>query len=104
MTTVGSGPPAVCALDQVGDNDVGVELGIAGPAGAVTERGADEPVGLDELLAAGSAPGVARLGWTGGRARRRPPGHGRRRSRHGRHPVPNAQRSETPLGAENVRS
>ena len=42
VPAVGGGPAAVGALDQVGDDDMGVELGVAGPAGAVPERGADE--------------------------------------------------------------
>ena len=50
VAAVGGRPPAVGALDQVGDDHVGVELGVAGPAGAVPEGGADEAVGLDELL------------------------------------------------------
>ena len=37
VATIRCRPPAVCALDQIGDDDMGVELGIAGPAGAMTE-------------------------------------------------------------------
>ena len=62
LPAVGGGPSAVRALDQVGDDDVGVELRVAGPAGAVPEGGADEPVGFDELVTAGAPAGVAGLG------------------------------------------
>ena len=41
---------------------MGVELGVAGPAGPMPERGADEAVGLDELATPGSSSGVTRLG------------------------------------------
>ena len=41
---------------------MGVELGVAGPAGAVPERGADEAVGFDEVLPVASSAGVTRLG------------------------------------------
>ena len=61
MAAVGGRPPAVYPLDQVGDHHVGVELGIAGPAGPVPEGGPDEPVGFGEGLAIGSSPGKGGL-------------------------------------------
>ncbi len=57
---VGGGPATVGALDQVGDDDMGVELGVAGPAGAVPKRRADEPLGFDQL-----GPGMATAGVAG---------------------------------------
>ena len=90
-------------MDQVGDDDVGVKLGVAGPAGAVPEGGSDEPVGFDELVTSGPPAGVTGFGgevvktaptarsWATEIVSRTSPG-------------PNAQSSETPLGAENVRS
>ena len=83
VSPVGGGPATVGALDQVGDDDMGVELGVAGPAGAVPERRADEPLGFDQLRRRRGLGGRSRLLWRGGRARRRPPGRGRPRSCHG---------------------
>ena len=41
------GPPAVGAMHQVGDDQVGVQLRVPGPAGGVVERGHDRPVRAD---------------------------------------------------------
>ena len=62
LATVRGRPPAVGSLDQVGHDDVGVELGIAGPAGAVAEGRTDEAVGLDQLRPTTASPGEAGLG------------------------------------------
>ena len=65
---------------------MGVELGIAGPAGSMPEGCTDEAVGLDELATPGSSSGVTRLGGQvvehGANrpvvsSRRSRPGHGR---------------------------
>ncbi len=61
VPTVGGGQATVGALDQVGDDDVSVQLGIPGPTGAMPERGADEAVGLNEVLPVTSWTGVAGL-------------------------------------------
>ena len=62
MAGVGGGPSAVCTSDQVGDDNVGVKLWVTRPAGAVPEGGAEEPVGLDQLVSAGPPSGEAGLG------------------------------------------
>ena len=109
-------PAAVGAAGQVGDQDVGVQLRVAGPAGAVPEPGGDEP-------AAGqpTGPEVARTRrgrWPGCStrdARNRPPAPASRRRRRrrrrarrrsGRAPAgrPSAYSTDTDFGAENVRS
>ena len=61
VTAVGGGPLAVCTLNQVGDDDMGVELGVASPAGAVPERRADEAIGFDEVLPVTSSAGITGL-------------------------------------------
>ena len=61
VPAVGGRPAAVGALNQVGDDDMGMELGIASPAGAVPKGGADEPLGLDQLGPAMAPAGVAGL-------------------------------------------
>jgi hypothetical protein len=53
------GPAAVGSAGRVGDEDVGVELGIAGARGAVDVGGGEEAVALDEFMAAVAAPGPA---------------------------------------------
>ena len=58
---VEAGPAPVGALGRVGDQDMGVELGIAGAGGAVLEGGGEEAVAVDEFLAAGAAAGPAGL-------------------------------------------
>ena len=61
MAAVRCRPPTVCPLDQVGDDDVSVELGVAGPAGAMAEGGTDEAVGFQQLLSPGTSPDEAGL-------------------------------------------
>ena len=61
VSAVGGGPTAVCGLHQVGYHHVRVELGVPGPTGAVSERGADEAVGLDQLGSAMASTGEAGL-------------------------------------------
>jgi hypothetical protein len=61
VAAVGGRPPAVRALDHVGHDDVRVELGVSGPAGAVAEGGG-EALGFDELAAAGTSPGITGFG------------------------------------------
>ena len=54
-------PPAVGPAGGVGDEHVPVELRVAGPAGAVPERGSDEAVTvdmLDTVVAASTEAGV----------------------------------------------
>ena len=46
-------PLPVLAAEQVGDHDVGVQLGVVGAAGTVLERGGDQPVAGD---ACGAVP------------------------------------------------
>jgi hypothetical protein len=46
-------------LDQIGDEDVGVELGITRPAGPMTEGGTDETIGFQQLLSASTSPDEA---------------------------------------------
>ena len=55
------GPAAIRPLGRVGDQDVGVELRIAGTGGAVLEGGGEEAVAADELGATVTAPRPARL-------------------------------------------
>src|ERR1700674_4736495 len=56
-------PPVIGdGVDEVGDHDVGVYLWVPGPGGAVTERGGDEAVGGDALLAAFAPTGPGGLG------------------------------------------
>ena len=62
MPAIGGGPAAVGALDDIRNDNVGMQLGVAGAAGAMAERGADEPVGFDQLVTAGAPAGVAGLG------------------------------------------
>ena len=52
---------AVDALGHVGHQQVGVEVGIAGPAGAVAERGHGQAVPADALGAGVAAPGHGRV-------------------------------------------
>ena len=54
-------PLAVVATGQVRDQDMGVELRVAGPRGAVKELGGDEPVADEVLGAVDTAPRPARL-------------------------------------------
>jgi hypothetical protein len=61
VSAIGGRPLAVGTTDQVGDNHVGMELGVAGPAGAVPECSSDEAVGLDELLPITTSAGIASL-------------------------------------------
>ena len=101
---VEAGPAAVRSLRRVGDQDVGVELGVAVSRGAVAVGGGEEAVALDELRASGSAAGPARLalhvaeggadGFAVGGSRLR----GRRLG------PPRPQSRETDFGAEKVRS
>ena len=49
---VEAGPAAVGPLGRVGDQDVGVELGVAGPRGAVAVGGGEEARAGNELGAA----------------------------------------------------
>ena len=51
---VGGRPGAVVSHGDVGDQDVGVELGVAGARGAVHEGGADEPLRPDAAKPPGS--------------------------------------------------
>ena len=62
MPAVGGGPLAVNTADQIGDDDMGVKLGVAGPAGAVPKRRADETLGFDELLPVTSSAGETGFG------------------------------------------
>ena len=55
------GPAAVRPTGRVGDEDVGVELGVAGAGGAVEVGGGEEAVAPDEFVAAVAAPGPAGL-------------------------------------------
>ena len=55
------GPAAVRPAGRVGDEDVGVELRVAGAGGAVEVGGGDEAVAVDELAPAVAAPGPAGL-------------------------------------------
>ena len=61
VSPVGSRPATVGTLDQVRDDDMGVELGIASPAGAVTKGRPDEPVGFDQLGPTVATAGIAGL-------------------------------------------
>ena len=58
---VEAGPAPVRPLGRVGDEDVGVELGVAVARGAVAEGGGEVAVAMDELRAAGAATGPASL-------------------------------------------
>lgn len=56
------GPPGtVCALDAVGDDNVGVELRIAGAGVPVIERGPDQSFGFDLRGALSSSAGQDRV-------------------------------------------
>jgi hypothetical protein len=55
------GPAAVRPSGRVGDEDVGVELRVAGAGGAVQVGGGEEAVAPDEFAAAVAAPGPAGL-------------------------------------------
>ena len=48
-------------MDHVGDQDVGVQMRVAGPGGAVPEGGGHEPVGHHLVEAAVTPPGPGRL-------------------------------------------
>ena len=61
MAAVRGRPPTVCALDQVGHDDVGVELGIPSPAGPVAEGSTDEAIGFQQLLSPGTSLDEASL-------------------------------------------
>jgi len=54
-------PAAVRPLGRVGDQDMGVELGVAGAGGAVDVGGGEEAVAGDELVAAATAAAPAGL-------------------------------------------
>ena len=58
---VEAGPAPVRSLGRVGDQDVGVELGVAGPGGAVLEGGGEEARAVEEFMAAGAAARPAGL-------------------------------------------
>jgi hypothetical protein len=62
LASVGGRPPAVGSVHQIGHDDVGVELGVAGPTGAVPKGRADEAVGFDQLGPASAPTGEAGLG------------------------------------------
>jgi hypothetical protein len=53
---VEGGPSVVGPVDEVGDHHVGVEVGVAGARGAVSERSGDEPVAIDDLGSAMASP------------------------------------------------
>jgi hypothetical protein len=59
VPVVEGGPATVGPLGHVGDQYVRVQRRIAGPAGAVTEGGAHEAVGVVQLGAAVTAPDPA---------------------------------------------
>ena len=62
VPVVEGGPPTVGPLGHVGDQDVGVQRRVRGPAGAVAKGGADEAVGfslLDTAVATPDPAGVA---------------------------------------------
>jgi hypothetical protein len=61
------GPFAVRSLGRIGDQDVGVKLGIAVSRGAVQVGGGEVAVAPDELVAAGSSAGPAGLSLEPGR-------------------------------------
>ena len=103
VTAVRRRPPTVCALDQIGHDHVGVQLGIAGPAGAMAEGGTDESVGLGQIPAVSSSADEARLGGQVVEDSGDGPVVGGRDGV-GHTSDPKAHRSETPLGAEKVRS
>src|SRR4051794_5091039 len=53
------GPAAVRPLGRVGDQDMGVELGISGARGAVEVAGGKEAIAVDELMPSRAAAGPA---------------------------------------------
>ncbi len=59
--SVQGSPAAVAALSQVGDEDVGMELRVKRPRGAMSKAGSDEAGRLNLRLAAGSAPAPSGL-------------------------------------------
>ncbi len=86
------GPPVVARrVGEVGDHDMGVQMRIAGPGGAVPERGGDEPVAVEHRVAALAAPHPARGLFEDRAARRRP----RRRPRCGPRWTPPGRRGRT---------
>jgi hypothetical protein len=48
VAPIESGPAPVGALGQIGEQDVGVQRRVAGPAGAMTEGGTDEALGVTD--------------------------------------------------------
>ena len=62
LAHVGGGPPPVGAADDVRDEDVGVQLRVAGPAGAMPEAGGHEPLGLHQFLPVLPSTDVGGLG------------------------------------------
>jgi hypothetical protein len=92
VAAVGGRPPTICTLDQVGNDDMSVELGIPGPAGPMAEGGADEAMCLQQLVSPGSSSHEARL-------RRQLVEHGADGPVVGvRDSVPGVLRSECPTG------
>ena len=98
---VEAGPAAVGSLGRVGDQDVGVELGVAVARGAVAEGGGEEPLPLRTRRPAPRRVQLPCVACSRGRPRRR--ARGRRDLAAGVSP-PSAQSSATDFGAEKVRS
>ena len=110
---VEGGPASVGAAGDVGDQDVGVQVRVAGAAGAVPERGGDEPV-------AGQAAGAEVDRGASARARLFDPRRTKQPSRSSQPSVstavvaatttdstsgsPNPYRTDTDFGAAKVRS
>ena len=97
-------PPAIRGPHPVRDHQVGVELRIGGPAGVLTERRRDDPLGVDDRhLARQSGTGCGH-GLRSTRPPRRPRRHGPARTSARVVSSPSAHRTDTDFGAEHVTS